>query len=169
MFKKQGTAWCFVQNISTWLFDTFPPTSLKCFIWLSLIVFMFMSPDLSSDTVFSLNLDHKAFEEHYNNYWTIGILSLKKKKKAKTHTCNILITRFFEVLYLTEFNKILCSRAVFLVKKWGFRFSRPGRCLIFCISNKLSCQCFGLGATLWVARFQRFLNFLWTLESPEDI
>lgn len=33
-----------------------------------LYVFMFMSPDLSSGTVFSPNLGHKAFEEHYENY-----------------------------------------------------------------------------------------------------
>lgn len=37
-------------------------------------------------------------------------------KKAKTQTCNILITGFFEVLYVTKFNKILYSTAVLLVK-----------------------------------------------------
>lgn len=69
-----------------------------------------MSPGLSSGTVFSPYLGHKAFEEHHENYW-----DMFSEENARTQTYNILITNFFEVLYVTKFNKILCSRAI-LVK-----------------------------------------------------
>lgn len=109
-FKNEKQLGVFVQNISTCLFDTFPPTSLICFTWLSLRT-MFMSPDLAS-VFFHLIWVTKLWRA----FWKLLGHFPFKKKKAKTQTCNILITGSFEVLYVTTFNKILCSRAVLLVK-----------------------------------------------------
>lgn len=98
--------------MSTCWFDTFLPTSHIYSLGYLLQVFTFMSPDLSSGTVFfQLIWVTKPLKSIMK---TIGILSLKKN--ARTQTCNILITGFFEVLYVTKFNKILCSRAVLFVK-----------------------------------------------------
>lgn len=72
-----------------------------------------MSPSLSSGTIFLPCLGHKAFEEHHENYW-----DMFPEENARTQTYNILITDVFEVLYVTKFNKILCSKAI-LVKNEG--------------------------------------------------
>lgn len=119
---------CFVQNISTNLLGISLP--LHSFIYLPPIS-KFLRSCLVCSTGFSSYLGHIAFEEYHKNYWTFPQKEMQEHKHIIFPSQGSL--KYYMWLRLI---RLFAVEQHFLLKG-RYRFNRSGRCLRFCISNKL--------------------------------